>query len=73
MMRMETLGRGLVVLGLVLAAVGLVLWSGLRIPWLGRLPGDVLIRREGFTFYFPIATSIVISLLLTLLFNLRRR
>lgn len=70
---METLGRGLVVLGLVLAAVGLVLWSGLRIPWLGRLPGDVLIRREGFTFYFPIATSIVISLLLTLLFNLRRR
>jgi Protein of unknown function (DUF2905) len=41
-----------------------------RIPWLGRLPGDITVEREGFTFYFPLATSIVVSIVLTLLLNL---
>ena len=44
-----------------------------RLPWLGRLPGDIVYRRGGFTFYLPLATSILLSLLLTLLFALLRR
>lgn len=58
--------RLLIVLGLVFLAAG-VLWPWLsRFPW-GRLPGDIVIEREGFGFYFPIVTSIVVSIVLTLL------
>ena len=64
------MGRLLIVLGLVIAAAGALISFG--IP-LGRLPGDVMIRRGSFTFYFPIVTCIVVSLVLTLLFSLLRR
>lgn len=71
------LGRMLLVLGGVLVLVGAFFYLGGRLPFrLGRLPGDIVHRGEHTTFYFPIATSIVISLVLTLLFwiigNLRR-
>jgi len=66
-------GKILVVFGLVLVGVGLLLLYGSKIPWLGRLPGDITIRRENVTFYFPLATSIVISLILTFLLWLFRR
>jgi hypothetical protein len=58
--------RLLIILGLVLLAAGLLWpwWS--RLPW-GRLPGDIVIEREGFGLYFPIVTSIVVSIVLTLL------
>jgi Protein of unknown function (DUF2905) len=69
----EGLGRALVVLGVVILALGLVLTFAGRIPWLGRLPGDIVFRRGRFTFYFPLATSILVSLLLTLLLRLLRR
>jgi hypothetical protein len=59
------MGRLLVVVGLVLVATGLLMSLGLPI---GRLPGDMTIRRGNFTFYFPLATSIIASILLTLLF-----
>ncbi len=59
------MGRILIVLGLVLAAVGLLITLGLPI---GRLPGDITIRRGNFSFYFPLATSIVASIILTILF-----
>ena len=59
------MGRILIILGLVLAAVGLLITLGLPI---GRLPGDITIRRGNFSFYFPLATSIVASILLTILF-----
>lgn len=76
MRRMELgqIARGLVGLGLLLLVVGGVLLVGQRFG-LGRLPGDFLVKRPGFTFYAPLATSILISLLLTLLLNLwaRRR
>ena len=62
-----------VLAGLVIAAVGVLLSFGDRIPWLGRLPGDIVIKRETFSFYFPLATSIVVSILLTLLLSLFRR
>jgi hypothetical protein len=64
------MGRFLIVAGLVIAAIGALISLGLP---LGRLPGDVVVRRGNFTFYLPIVTSIVISLLLTLLVSLWRR
>ena len=63
-------GKLLIFSGLVLAAVGLVLTFAPKLPWLGRLPGDILIQRGRFTFAFPLATCLVLSLLLTLLLNL---
>lgn len=67
---MQEIGRILIFLGLVLAAVGGILFLGAsgRIPWLGRLPGDFLLQRRNVTFYFPLTTSILISLFLSLLF-----
>ena len=64
------MGRALVVLGLVIAGVGLALMAG--VP-LGRLPGDFTVRRGAFTFYFPLATSVLVSLVLTLLLQWFRR
>ncbi len=67
------LGRLFIILGAVLLLVGVVLLFADRIPWLGRLPGDIVLRRKGFTLYVPIATSILLSLLLTLVFRVLRR
>lgn len=64
------LGRWLVVLGLVLVVVGVVLVFADRIPWLGRLPGDIRIGRGNWRVYFPLATSLLISVILTVLLNL---
>jgi len=64
---MQYIGRLLVFLGVLTALIGIVLIFAGRIPWLGRLPGDIFIQRKNFSFYFPLATSILISLLLTLL------
>lgn len=64
--------RFLIILGLLILVVGL-LWPSLsRLP-LGRLPGDFLIRRDGFSFYFPLATGLLVSLILTLLLWLFRK
>lgn len=70
---MQELGKALVVLGLVVAALGLVLWSGFGRSWLGRLPGDIHVSREGFSFHFPIVTCLVVSAVLSLLTWLLRR
>jgi hypothetical protein len=64
------MGKTLVLIGLGIAALGVLVMLG--VPF-GRLPGDVYIRRGSFSFYFPIVTSIVLSVLLTLLFALFRR
>lgn len=70
-MDMTTFAKTLIGAGLAIAAIGaLLLLSGGKLPWLGRLPGDIVIKRENFTLYFPLATSIIISLALTLLFRL---
>lgn len=69
----DALGKLLILLGGFIALTGLLLMVGDKIPWIGRLPGDILIRKERFTFYFPLATSILISILLTLLFTLFRK
>jgi hypothetical protein len=64
----QHIGRILLLTGTVIALIGAVLLFSGKIPWLGRLPGDILIERKNFSFYFPLATSIVISILLTLFF-----
>jgi hypothetical protein len=67
---MQDLGRFLVVFGAIAVVAGAVLMLAPRIPWLGRLPGDIVINRGPVSVYFPVATSIVISIVLTLLLNL---
>ena len=64
---MEPLGRLLMTLGATLLAIGTVLAFGPSLPFLGRMPGDIRIERPGFHLYFPIATSIVLSVVLSLL------
>lgn len=64
------MGKLLVVIGIIIAGVGVLVMLGLPI---GRLPGDITVKRGNFTFYFPLATSIIASILLTLLLSLLRR
>jgi hypothetical protein len=70
---MSGLGRTLMLLGGILLVVGLLMSLGGRIPWLGRLPGDIVVERKNFSFYFPLMTSIVISVILSLLMMLFRK
>ncbi len=70
---MSELGKFLVIVGVVLAIVGFILWSGFAPKWLGRLPGDIRIEREHSAFYFPIVTCIIISIVLSLLLSIFRR
>lgn len=63
-----TVGKGLIVIGIFLIAVGVWLLLAGKIPGLGRLPGDLLIEKKNFSFYFPLTTSIILSIILTLLF-----
>jgi uncharacterized protein HemY len=67
---MGDIARILILLGAVLIVVGLVMLGIQKLPFLGKLPGDVLIKREHFTFYFPLATSIIISILISLILYL---
>ena len=73
MFGLGALGKMLVLLGVLIVLVGLFLMMGDKIPWIGRLPGDIVIKKEKFTFYFPITTSILISIILTLLFWIMRK
>jgi uncharacterized membrane protein YkgB len=73
MVGLGALGKMLILLGVVIIVIGLLLLVGEKIPWIGRLPGDIIIKKERFTFYFPLATSIIISIILTLLFTLFRK
>jgi uncharacterized protein YybS (DUF2232 family) len=70
---MSELGKLLVILGLSIAAVGALLWSGLGRSWLGRLPGDIHYTKGNFTFAFPLVTCLVLSLILTFILWLLRK
>jgi len=70
---MAGLGKSLIILGIIIALSGVIITCAGRIPWLGRLPGDIFIKRNNFTFYFPLATSILISLIISLFFWLFRK
>jgi hypothetical protein len=65
----DSLGKLLIVCGVALALVGGLLVVAGKVPFLGRLPGDILVRRENWSVYFPLTTCIVISVVLTLLFS----
>lgn len=73
MSELQPLGRLLIVVGLVLAGLGLLLTLGGRIPGLGRLPGDIVVERGSFRLYLPLATSLLLSLILTGVVWLLRR
>ncbi|MCX7817131.1 MAG: DUF2905 domain-containing protein [Syntrophales bacterium] len=67
------LGRLLIIIGLVITGIGIIVALGSKLPWIGRLPGDIYFKGERFTFYFPITTCILVSVLLTIFFWLMGR
>jgi len=70
---MQALGKTLIITGLTIAAIGAVLYFLRGVPFLGKLPGDILIQKKNFTFYFPLATSLLLSLILSALFYFLNR
>jgi thiamine transporter ThiT len=70
---MREMGKFLVIIGVVIAVIGLIFWGGFAPKWLGRLPGDIRIERGNSAFYFPIITCIILSILLSLLLSIFRR
>lgn len=70
---MNGLGKTLIYLGIFLIVAGLIFSFAGKLPWLGHLPGDIYIRRERFTFYFPLATCLLISVIITLVLYFFRR
>ena len=61
------IGKILIIIGLVIAGIGGLILLGGKIPWIGRLPGDFYYKGKNFSFYFPLATSIIISIILTII------
>lgn len=70
---MEQTGKLLMIVGISVLALGALLWLGGKVPGIGKLPGDILIKRGNFTFYFPLATSILLSIILSIILALFRR
>jgi uncharacterized protein HemY len=67
---MGEIARILIILGAALVVIGLVMLGIQKLPFAGRLPGDIVIKRENFTFYFPLATSIIVSIVVSLILYL---
>ena len=70
---MQEIGKTLIIFGIILIGLGALLTLVNKIPFLGKLPGDILIQKKNFSFYFPITTSILISIILSLFFWLWSR
>ena len=66
----EGIGKILIIAGCIIVGLGLLFVFADRIPFLGKLPGDIIIKKEGFSFYFPVVTFLLISLVLTIIINL---
>jgi membrane protein implicated in regulation of membrane protease activity len=73
MMPFNGLGKLLILLGGILIIIGAVIVLAGKLPWLGRLPGDIYIERRNFTFFFPLTTSVLISVILSLMLYLLSR
>lgn len=67
------LGKSLIIIGLIIASIGLALSTAGKVDWLGRLPGDINIRRENFSLHFPITTCLLLSALISFIFWLLRK
>lgn len=65
--------KGVFMVGGLFILLGIIFSAGEKIPWLGRLPGDILVEKENFSFYFPLVTCLIISLLVPLVFFVLRR
>lgn len=70
---MTGLGKSLIIIGLLIASIGVLFTFAGKIPWLGRLPGDIHIKKENFTLYFPLASSIILSIILSCILWLFRK
>ena len=70
---MGGLGKSLIILGIIIIAFGIIITFAGKIPWLGRLPGDIHIKRDNFTFYFPLTTCILLSIFFSLIFWLFKK
>lgn len=66
---MEGTGRILLIVGGAIVVLGLILILSQHVPFLGKLPGDILIKKDGFTFYFPVVTLLIVSILLTVIIS----
>ncbi len=69
----QLIGKYLIITGLVLVVIGEIFLLAGRVPWLGRLPGDIIVKRGNFTFYFPITTCILASIILSIIFYIWSR
>ena len=65
----EGIGKVLIIVGIIIVVLGLIFIFGDRIPFLGKLPGDILIKKDGVSFYFPVVTFLLLSVILTLIIN----
>ena len=70
---MPAMGKVFIILGVIFIVMGLAFMFGDKIPFLGKLPGDIYIKMERFSFYFPLTTSILISIVLMILFSIFRK
>jgi hypothetical protein len=70
---MAGLGKSLIIFGVTIIAFGIIISLAGKVPWLGKLPGDIYIKKENFTFYFPLATCILLSVLISFIFWLLRK
>ncbi len=70
---LQGFGKFLVIAGIVIIVLGLALWFFDKIPFFGRLPGDITIQRGGFTLFIPITTMLLLSLIITILINILTR
>jgi len=66
---MEGLGKILLIVGGIIVVLGLILVFSQHVPFIGKLPGDILIKKNGFSFYFPIVTMLILSILITIIVN----
>lgn len=67
---MSVIGKSLIIFGIILIVVGALMVFGAKLPWFGKLPGDIYVQNKTFSFYFPVTTCILLSALLTLIFFL---
>ena len=70
---MQEVGKALILLGATLLVLGVLLTFANKIPYIGKLPGDIYVQKKNFTFYFPLASSVLISIVLSLVFRLWSR
>ena len=70
---MNEFGKVMFVFGIVIAVIGLLLWTGVGKGWLGKLPGDINYSRDNFSFHFPIVTCLIVSVVITLILWLLRK